>query len=248
MWCAIIDIYIYLRVVIKNKPKNIFHCIWHFLTHTFLEIAINAQTVHHSEIKVMSPLGLHRVAEVTLLFQGGGGRDTEVIRSALSCSPFPFPCLIHWGRAFVMAAASQPGCIWGTELIFTSHNSFVMGKLVYGSCLCPWQGLELDGPWSPFQSNPLLDSMIKSVFTPFAHVLLPNWEKLTKGMEDSMQTRLLPFAQRHKPDQKTSAWCVPTKRGKVSINCPTSATDLQPSDSEQSWLCGPVFCQNFGPI
>lgn len=82
-------IYIYLRVVIKNKPKDVFHCIWHFLTHTFLKIATNAQTVHLSQIKAMSPLGLPK-AEVTVLCQGvGAGRDTVIV-SALRCSPFPF--------------------------------------------------------------------------------------------------------------------------------------------------------------
>lgn len=83
-------IYIYLYVVIKNKPKDVFHCIWHFLTHTFLKIATNAQTVHLSQIKAMSPLGLPK-AEVTVLCQGvGAGRDTVIVSSEMLPISLPF--------------------------------------------------------------------------------------------------------------------------------------------------------------
>lgn len=234
MWCAIIYIYIYLRVVIKNKPKNIFHCIWHFLTHTFLEIAINAQTVHHSQIKVMSPLWLPKVAEVTLLFQGGAGRDTEVILSAMSCSPFPFPCLIHWGRAFVMAAASQPGSIWGTELMFTSHNSFVTGNLVYGSCLCPWQELELDGPWGPFQPTLYLILWLNLCLLHLPMFCFQTgessqraWKTACKPISSHLH-RGTSQIKRHQHD----VFLPRETKSSVNINCLTSAIDQQPSDPE----------------
>lgn len=78
-------------VVIKNKPKNIFQCIWHFLTHAFQEEAINAHTLHLPEVDVVSPLGLVAICGVAALLQGAGaGKDPEVILTAAGCSPSPF--------------------------------------------------------------------------------------------------------------------------------------------------------------
>jgi len=79
-------------VVIKNKPKNILKCIWHFLTHAFQEAPINAHTMHHSEVHVTSPLGLAAMNWVAVLLQGAGaGKDPEIILTASGCSPSPFP-------------------------------------------------------------------------------------------------------------------------------------------------------------
>lgn len=82
-------------VVIKNKPKNIFQCAWHFLNLTFQEAATYTHTVHLSQVKVMSPLGLAAVAGVAVFLQGAAaGEDPEVILTSVGCSSIPFSSLV----------------------------------------------------------------------------------------------------------------------------------------------------------
>lgn len=121
-------------VVIKNKPKNTFQCIWQFLTHAFQEAAIYTHTTHFSEVNVTSLLGLAAMSGVSAgLLQGAGaGKDPEKILTAAGCFPSPFSSQMHQARTFSAAANSHPGSIWKAELMLPSHIPLVMG-----SCLTP---------------------------------------------------------------------------------------------------------------
>lgn len=99
-------------VVIKNKPKNIFQCAWHFLNLTFQEAATYTHTVHLSQVKVTSPLGLAAVAGVAVFLQGAATQNhPKVILTSVGCSSISFSSLVPQARTFATAADSHTDCI-----------------------------------------------------------------------------------------------------------------------------------------